>query len=218
MMQTNVEPRKSNRKMKQKRIILVATLMLSVVTAMGQSLNSAYFTEEYKFRHDMNPAFGNEQNYVSIPALGNINVRTQGNFGYKAIFKDNPNPYGNKTLTTFLNPYIDVNTALDGFTNGNNRIVGNVGITILSAGFKSWGGYNTIEINSRTSFGVSLPYELFEFAKKFLYYHFLFVPFPFFIFLRINLIRFSSFHPCFIVTEINFSEFGINNLSNFLGP
>ena len=152
--------------MKQKKIILVATLMLSVVTAMGQSLNSAYFTDEYKFRHDMNPAFGNEQNYVSIPALGNINVRTQGNFGYRAIFKDNPNPYGNKTLTTFLSPYIDVNTALDGFTNGNNRIVGNVGITILSAGFKSWGGYNTIEINSRTSFGVSLPYELFEFAKN----------------------------------------------------
>jgi len=152
--------------MKQKKLILVATFMLSVVTAPAQSLNSAYFTDGYKFRHNMNPAFGNEQGYVSIPVLGNINVRTQGNFGYDAIIKNNPNPYGNKTMTTFLNPYIDAGTALDGFVDGNNRIIGNVGITILSAGFKAWGGYNTIEINSKTSFGVSLPYELFAFAKN----------------------------------------------------
>ena len=152
--------------MKQKKIILVATLMLSVVTATAQSLNSAYFTDGYNFRHTMNPAYGNDQSYVSIPALGNINVRTQGNFGYDAIIKNNPNPYGNKTMTTFLNPYIDASTALDGFASGNNRVVGSVGITLLSAGFKAWGGYNTIEINSKTSFGVSLPYELFEFAKN----------------------------------------------------
>ena len=36
--------------MKQKKIILVATLMLSVVTATAQSLNSAYFTDDYKYR------------------------------------------------------------------------------------------------------------------------------------------------------------------------
>lgn len=152
--------------MKQKKIMLVATLLLSVVTATAQSLNSAYFTDGYNFRHTMNPAYGNNQDYVSIPALGNINVRTQGNFGYDAIIKNNPNPYGNKTMTTFLNPYIDASTALEDFASGNNRVIGNVGITILSAGFKAWGGYNTIEINSKTSFGVSLPYELFEFAKN----------------------------------------------------
>ena len=152
--------------MKQKKIILVATLMLSVVTATAQSLNSAYFTDDYKYRHTMNPAFGNDQSYVSIPALGNINVRTQGNFGYDAIIKTNPRPNGNKTMTTFLNPYIDASTALDGFNSGNNRVIGNIGVTLLSAGFKGWGGYNTIEINSKTNFGVSLPYELFEFAKN----------------------------------------------------
>lgn len=152
--------------MKQKKIILVATLMLSVVTATAQSLNSAYFTDGYNFRHTMNPAYGNDQSYVSIPALGNINVRTQGNFGYEAIIKTNPRPNGNKTMTTFLNPYIDASTALEDFASGNNRVVGSVGITLLSAGFKAWDGYNTIEINSKTNFGVSLPYELFEFAKN----------------------------------------------------
>ena len=152
--------------MKQKKIILVATLMLSVVTATAQSLNSAYFTDGYNFRHTMNPAYGNDQSYVSIPALGNINVRTQGNFGYDAIIKTNPRPNGNKTMTTFLNPYIDASTAMEDFASGNNHVVGSVGITLLSAGFKAWDGYNTIEINSKTSFGVSLPYELFEFAKN----------------------------------------------------
>ena len=152
--------------MKQKNIIIVATLMLSVVTAMAQSLNSAYFTGDYKFRHALNPAFGNEQNYISIPALGNISVRTQGNFGYDAVIKTNPAPYGNKTMTTFLNPYIDASTALEGFSDGNNRIVGQVNVTVLSAGFKGWGGYNTIEINAKASFGACLPYELFAFAKN----------------------------------------------------
>lgn len=152
--------------MKQKKLILVATLMLSVVAATAQSLNSAYFTNDYKYRHTMNPAFGNDQSYVSMPALGNINVRTQANFGYDAIIMNNPKPNGKKTMTTFLNPYIDASTALDGFNSGNNRLIGNVGVTILSAGFKAWGGYNTIEINSKTNFGVSLPYELFEFAKN----------------------------------------------------
>ena len=71
-----------------------------------------------------------------------------------------------KKMTTFLNPYISSSDALSGFSKGNNRISGNVDITILSAGFKAFGGYNTIELGARTSFGMSLPYELFEFAKN----------------------------------------------------
>ena len=57
---------------------------------MAQGLNSGYFTDDYKFRHTMNPAFENEQNYVSLPALGNLNVRTQGNFGLGDVIFDNP--------------------------------------------------------------------------------------------------------------------------------
>ena len=58
--------------MKHNKLILVATFMLSVVASTAQSLNSAYFTDDYKFRHTMNPAFGNDQGYVSIPGLGNL--------------------------------------------------------------------------------------------------------------------------------------------------
>lgn len=137
-------------------------------SAAAQTINSAYFTEDYKFRHMLNPAFGNEQNYVSIPALGNISVNTHGNFGYRDVIMSNPMypSLSDKKMTTFLNPYISAEDALSGFSTGNNRITGDVSLTILSAGFKAFGGYNTIEINSRTTTGISLPYELFEFAKN----------------------------------------------------
>lgn len=147
----------------------VAAVMLAVAGgAMAQGLNSAYYTEDYKFRHDMNPAFANSDNYVSIPALGNVNVNVHGNFGYQDVIMDNP-MYPNtsdKKMTTFMNPYISESKALEGFSNGDNRIAGDVGIMLLSGGFSAFGGYNTIELSSKTSFGMSLPYELFEFAKN----------------------------------------------------
>ena len=150
------------------RNLFTAALMAVGCSAAAQTINSAYFTEDYKFRHMLNPAFGNEQNYVSIPALGNISVNTHGNFGYQDVIMSNPMypSLSDKKMTTFLNPYISAEDALSGFSTGNNRITGDVSLTILSAGFKAFGGYNTIEINSRTTTGVSLPYELFEFAKN----------------------------------------------------
>ena len=86
--------------------VLVASLLMVGGTAMAQTLNSAYFTEDYKFRHDMNPAFENKQNYISIPALGNINVNLQGNFGYQDVVMHNPmygQEAGAKKMTTFTN-------------------------------------------------------------------------------------------------------------------
>lgn len=104
------------------KYILAASLAAVGCNAMAQGLNSGYFVEEYKFRHNMNPAFGNEQNYVSLPALGNINVRTQGNFGLGDVLFDNPR-YGvdsDKKKTTFMNPYISTSDALSGFASGTN--------------------------------------------------------------------------------------------------
>ena len=149
--------------------LLAASLLMMGGTAMAQTLNSAYFTDDYKFRHDMNPAFENKQNYITIPALGNMNVNLQGNFGYQDIVLNNPmygQEAGAKKMTSFMNPYISADEALKGFSKNNNRIQGDVGISILSAGFKGFGGYNTIELNAKASFGASLPYELFEFAKN----------------------------------------------------
>lgn len=153
---------------RSKKYMMAAALATLSCGAMAQGLNTGYFIDGYAFRHNLNPAYGNDQNYVSIPALGNIQVRTQGNFGLGDVLFDNPR-YGidsDKKKTTFMNPYIADGEALKGFASGNNRINADVDITLLSAGFKAWGGYNTISLDARTNVGLSLPYELFAFAKN----------------------------------------------------
>lgn len=151
-----------------KKFIIAAAMTVAGGAAMAQTLNSAYFTDDYKFRHTMNPAYGNDQSYVSLPALGNINISMHGNFGYEDFIMPNPMypSQSSKRMTTFMNPYISASDALAGFSTGNNRILTDINLTILSAGFKAFGGYNTIELNSKTSFGMGLPYGLFEFAKN----------------------------------------------------
>ena len=150
------------------KYMFAAMLAVGSVAAKAQNLNSAYFLDDFMYRHSVNPAYGNEQTYFSIPALGNVNVSTQGNFGVKDVIMDNPRygQPGQKRLTTFLNPYISAGDALSGFSSGDNRLVEDLKISVLSIGFKGFGGYNTIEINARQSLGLSLPYEFIEFAKS----------------------------------------------------
>lgn len=62
---------------RSKKYMMVAALATLSCGAMAQGLNTGYFIDGYTFRHNLNPAYGNDQNYVSIPALGNIQVRTQ---------------------------------------------------------------------------------------------------------------------------------------------
>jgi hypothetical protein len=154
--------------MKTKKYIVAVALLAMSAASMAQTLNSAYFTEGYQYRHAMNPAYGNEGGYCAIPGLGNLNVKTYGNFGAgDVLFKSSD--YGinsGKTLATFLHPNIPLDAALSGLSKGNNRVVGEVNVPIVSVGFNGFGGYNTVELNARASFGASLPYEFFEFAKN----------------------------------------------------
>lgn len=62
---------------RSKKYMMVAALATLSCGAMAQGPNTGYFIDGYTFRHNLNPAYGNDQNYVSIPALGNIQVRTQ---------------------------------------------------------------------------------------------------------------------------------------------
>lgn len=69
--------------MKTLHKLLTATILAgSCLTASAQALHSGYFLEGYTFRHQLNPAFSAERNYVSVPVLGNINVGTQGNVAW----------------------------------------------------------------------------------------------------------------------------------------
>lgn len=148
-----------------KYILSASALFAVTATVAAQGLNSGYFIDGFSYRHDLNPAFGNDQNYIAVPLAGNVNARMLGNFGLEDVLFDNPSypSSSNKKKTTFMNP--NISDALAGFQD-QNKISGQVKIGILSAGFKGLGGYNTLELNMRANTDVKLPYTLFEFAKN----------------------------------------------------
>lgn len=135
-----------------------------VATAFGASAQEAsrtgYFTEGYTFRHELNPAFGGEYNYVSIPALGNLNVSLMSNVGVNTFLYKLPDG----RLTTFMSPSVDAQTFLKKIHNSNKANM-NLNEVLLSGGWKAWGGFNTVTISARADAGVNLPKDLLRFMK-----------------------------------------------------
>lgn len=142
------------------KILAAAGLMLTsgaVLTA--QNTNSGYFLDGYNYRYQMNPSFGNDMNFVSIPGIGNINFAMRGNLNLKdVIFNEN-----GKTVL-FTNPNVP-NSFLNDL-HKNNKLTSDIKLNILSGGFKAWGGYNTVSINARAAFQAGLPKSLFQLAKE----------------------------------------------------
>lgn len=130
--------------------------------ASAQGLRTAYFSDSYVYRHQMNPALANTSGYVAMPILGNMNMNLGLNFGIKDfIYKD-----GKGGLTTFMNKDV-VST---GTFVGNLPDVAKTNLTldmqIASSGFVAFGGYNTIDLGLHTRFGFALPKDLFVFMKE----------------------------------------------------
>lgn len=141
-----------------KSYITVAALALSA-TASAQNLNTGYFNDGYLYRHELNPAFGNDMNYVAMPALGNMNIGLNSNIGIDKIFFN-----VNGRTTTFLHPDVSASKFAGGI-NSENEITNNLKLQILGAGFKAWGGYNTIEVNVRENLGLTVPGSLLKMMK-----------------------------------------------------
>lgn len=149
--------------MKTNHILTAAAMLLAATTAATaqEAARSAYFLDGYSFRHELNPAFSGENNYVSVPGLGNLDASLMSNVGVNTFLYKQP---GTDKLTTFMSPTVGANQFLNKLQD-NNRITSNVNVTVLSAGFKAFNGYNTISVSARADVGVSLPKGLFEFMK-----------------------------------------------------
>lgn len=149
------------KRMNNKRKILVAVAMaVFSVSAFAQFTNSGYFTDGYLYRHEINPAFGNRQNYISFPVLGNFNLGIRGNLDLKDYIYNI-----NGKTTTFLNPEVSASEFLNNIDD-KNKFNFDTKIEVLSAGFKAFGGYNTIGINVRSNIHTMLPKSLFQLAKE----------------------------------------------------
>lgn len=142
-----------------KRIKYMVAVLCIASTATAQNSLSSYYNEGFLYRHEINPAVGNDQNYVSMPALGNINIGLNSNMKVKDILYNR-----NGRTVLFMNPSVDPGEFLDKVKN-KHRITESSRIQILGAGFKAWGGYNTFELNARENVSANIPGDLYRLAK-----------------------------------------------------
>lgn len=143
-----------------KTLIASATLLLTAGSAQAQHTESGYFNDGYLFRHEMNPAFGNDRNYVSMPGLGNMDFSLHGNLSVKDLLY---NVNGRTAL--FTNPQVNASEFL-GNISDRNQVGTDIKLQILGGGFKAWGGYNTIGINVRMNEETDIPGTFFQLAKE----------------------------------------------------
>lgn len=149
---------------KRLKYIMAAAMALYIGgKATAQNLNSAYFMDGFAYGHELNPAKEyDRKGYFSFPVLGNLNIGLKGNLSMDDIFLKNPNGKG---LATYLHPDISYGQAMDGFSD-NNKMLMDLRMDIISAGFHAFKGYNTVTLALRTNIGFNLPYELFSLTKK----------------------------------------------------
>ena len=61
------------------KYIAAAAAAAAALSAGAQNTYTGYFLDNYTYRFQMNPAMGNESNFVSMPVLGNLNIGMHGN-------------------------------------------------------------------------------------------------------------------------------------------
>lgn len=140
---------------------MAAVIAMLPVHAGAQNLQSGYFDDNYLYRFQSNPAFGNEgHGFVAMPGIGNLNLSTNGTIGVNHILYNL-----NGKTTTMLNPGISASEVLDGMKD-KNRLGINLRETVIAFGFSGMGGYNTVSVNARADIGLSLPKDIFRLAKQ----------------------------------------------------
>ncbi len=142
---------------------LAAAIMaaLTAVPAVAQEFRTSYFMQTSHFRHQMNPALLDRPYFSAL--LGNVNVGTTGNVGVgDFVYKLDGNP--RYDLTTFMSPTVSPEAFL-GNIHDKNRLDIYANYNIFSTAFRGFGGTNLVELNARSNTNLSLPGELFEFAK-----------------------------------------------------
>jgi len=132
--------------------------------SFGQLSHSGYFLDGSFYRHNMNPSFMGERNYISMPGLGNLSAGVQGNIGLTDFIYKYDDPKGKYTTTTFMSSTVNREDFLSKLQD-KNYIQTNLDMTLLSFGFYGFGGYNTFGIDVHTDVFSNMPYELFDFMK-----------------------------------------------------
>ncbi len=142
------------------KLAIAAAALALTANASAQNIYSGYFTDNYNYRYQMNPAIANEKGFVAIPIWGNTSMALQGDLNLKdVIFRRD-----GKTVL-FTNPNVSTEDAMSGIKDKNKLNV-NMHLNLLTIGFKGFGGYNALSVNSRTDVNLQVPGALFSLAKE----------------------------------------------------
>ncbi len=143
-----------------KKIVFTGAVVATTLTVSAQNTYSGYFLDNYTYRYEMNPAFGNDKGFVAMPVLGNMNIAMRGSLHLTdVIYARN-----GKTML-FTNPEIGVSEAMKKFGN-RNKLGTNLKMNLISVGFKALGGFNTVSISASANMEASLPKAFFSLAKE----------------------------------------------------
>ena len=73
-----------------KKLLILASVVAAYNSAYAQNSYSGYFLDNYTYRYEMNPAFGNSKGFVSMPVIGNFNTAIRGTLHLSDIFYKSP--------------------------------------------------------------------------------------------------------------------------------
>ena len=138
--------------------VLAAFLFCSGLGA--QTLQTAYFSDDFTYSYRLNPAFHPNYSFVGLPVAGAVSGSYKGDFSLRDIFYKN----GGETVS-FMNESVSASDFLGNFKEGMNKFSAESYTNLLALGFKAGGLYNIVDVNFRNYSSGSLPYDLARFLK-----------------------------------------------------
>ena len=144
------------KKVKCKRVLLAAGLVLLATAAQAQYLRTSYFMEGASTRLQMNPGLQPTRGYFNFPVIGSINVGASSNV------------LGTNDIIDVLDSGTDLfsNDDLYNRLKDDNRLNVNLNTDILSFGWYRGKGFWRVNVGLRADVGASIPKGMFDYLKQ----------------------------------------------------
>lgn len=145
----------------KKYLFVVMALILSGSLMEAQTLQTAYFSDDFTYSFRLNPAFHPNYSFVGLPVVGAVSGSYKGDFSLRDIYyKDG----GQKV--SFMNDSVSSADFLGNFKKGMNKFSAESYTNLLAVGFRAGGLYNIVDVNMRNYTRGSVPYDLARFLKE----------------------------------------------------
>ena len=142
--------------MNKRTLLSLAILAGSALALNAQTFQEGFFLREYARAYQYNPAI------IGHPFIGAVqyNSTSQNNVGASAFLY----PTADGGLVTGFHSSISADTFLGNLPE-YSRMRKDIHASLVSYGFFAGGAFHTVDLNLRGGYGVSVPKELFSFAK-----------------------------------------------------